>query len=97
MLESRLEVLHAQAEEVSTGRTGDAQAKLLRQIEVLQTQYAIASDNWRGIEGSLLSRIKSLEEEREDVGRREGDLRRKARELVCYFVDSAGRTFADNL
>ncbi len=86
MLESRLEMLHARAEEVSTGTTSDSQTKLLRQIEVLQTQYALANENWQGIEGSLLHKIKNLEEERDEVIKREADIRRKARDLVSVAV-----------
>ncbi|KAI9677093.1 MAG: hypothetical protein M1817_006932 [Caeruleum heppii] len=80
-LESKMEVLRARAEEVSTGATGDAQAKLLRQIETLQTQYAVASENWQGIEGSLVTRVTSLEKERDELTRKESDIRRKAREV----------------
>ncbi|KAI9749937.1 MAG: hypothetical protein M4579_006672 [Chaenotheca gracillima] len=80
MLETRIEALRARVEEASTGATGDAQAKLLRQIETLQSQYAIASENWQGIESSLLTRVTSLEKERDDLSKREGDVRRKARE-----------------
>lgn len=83
MLESKLEVMRARAEEVSSGTTGDAQAKLLRQIETLQSQYAVASENWQGIEASLIARATSLEKERDDATRREADIRRKAREVVC--------------
>ena len=82
MLESKLEVMRARAEEVSSGATGDAQAKLLRQIETLQTQYAVASENWQGIEASLIARATSLEKERDEATRREADIRRKAREVV---------------
>ena len=85
MLERRLEAFRARAEEAFTGSGGDVQAKLLRQIETLQNQYAIASENWQGIEGSLLSRVAALEKERDDVVKREGDLRRKARETVGNF------------
>lgn len=84
MLESKLEVMRARAEEVSSGATGDAQAKLLRQIETLQTQYAVASENWQGIEASLIARATNLEKERDEATRREADIRRKAREVVCY-------------
>lgn len=83
MLESKLEVMRARAEEVSSGATGDAQAKLLRQIETLQTQYAVASENCQGIEASLIARATNLEKERDDATRREADIRRKAREVVC--------------
>ena len=84
ILESRLEAYRVRAEEASTGQGGDIQAKLLRQIETLQNQYAVASENWQGIEGSLLSRVSVLEKERDDVTKREADMRRKARELVRY-------------
>ncbi|PQE24552.1 m repeat protein [Rutstroemia sp. NJR-2017a WRK4] len=82
MLESKLEVMRARAEEVSSGATGDAQAKLLRQIETLQTQYAVASENWQGIEASLTARTTSLEKERDEAIKREADVRRKAREVA---------------
>lgn len=82
MLESKLEVMRARAEEVSSGAAGDAQAKLLRQIETLQTQYAVAGENWQGIEASLIARATSLEKERDEATRREADIRRKAREVV---------------
>ncbi|KAH8598778.1 TATA element modulatory factor 1 DNA binding-domain-containing protein [Bisporella sp. PMI_857] len=81
-LESKLEVMRARAEEVTTGATGDAQAKLLRQIETLQTQYAVASENWQGIEASLIARAAGLEKERDEATRREADIRKKAREVT---------------
>lgn len=92
ILESRLEAYRARAEEASAGQSGDVQAKLLRQIETLQNQYAVASENWQGIEGSLLSRVTTLEKERDDIAKREVDIRRKAREnvgssLVPQFMD----------
>jgi TATA element modulatory factor len=82
MLESRLELMRTRAEEVSSGATSDAQAKLLRQIETLQTQYAVASENWQGIEASLVARVKSLEKERDEALKKESDIRRRAREAV---------------
>ena len=82
ILESRLEAYRARAEEASAGQSGDVQAKLLRQVETLQNQYAVASENWQGIEGSLLSRVTTLEKERDDIAKREADIRRKARETV---------------
>ncbi|KAL8722416.1 MAG: hypothetical protein Q9225_001095 [Loekoesia sp. 1 TL-2023] len=80
ILESRLEAYRARAEEASAGSGGDVQAKLLRQIETLQNQYAVASENWQGIEGSLLARASTLEKERDEIAKRETDVRRKARE-----------------
>jgi hypothetical protein len=88
MLESKLEIMRARAEEVYSGATGDAQAKLLRQIETLQTQYAVASENWQGIEASLIARAANLEKERDEATRREADIRRKAREVVCSIRNS---------
>jgi chromosome segregation ATPase len=82
VLESKMESLRSRAEEASSGATGETQAKLLRQIETLQTQYAAASENWHTLEGSLLSRLASVEKERDDTGRRESDLRKKIREMV---------------
>lgn len=81
-LESKLESFRARAEEASSSDQGDVQAKLLRQIETLQSQYAAASQNWQGIESSLLSRITSLEKERDDIATRESDVRRKLREVT---------------
>ncbi|KAH9883718.1 TATA element modulatory factor 1 TATA binding-domain-containing protein [Xylariomycetidae sp. FL2044] len=82
ILESNLEALRARAEEASSGAVGDAQAKLLRQIETLQTQHSIASDNWQGMEASLVARASNLERERDEALRRESDMRRKARETA---------------
>ncbi|KAF4160272.1 hypothetical protein CNMCM6936_004013 [Aspergillus lentulus] len=81
VLESKMEALRSKAEEASSGSTGETQAKLLRQIETLQTQYAVASENWQTLEGSLLSRLANVEKERDDVARREGEMRRKMREV----------------
>lgn len=82
ILESRLEAYRARAEEASAGSGGDVQAKMLRQIETLQNQYAVASENWQGIEGSLLARASALEKERDEIAKREADMRRKVRETV---------------
>lgn len=84
VLESKIEALRARVEEASSGSTGDAHAKLLRQVETLQTQYAIASENWQGIEGSLLARVANLEKERDELSKKESDIRRKAREMVPF-------------
>ncbi|KAK0733606.1 TATA element modulatory factor 1 TATA binding-domain-containing protein [Lasiosphaeria miniovina] len=82
VMESKLEAMRIRAEEASSGAIGDSQAKLLRQVETLQTQYSIASENWQGIEATLLARIGSLEKERDDALQRESDMRRKAREAA---------------
>ncbi|KAK4197834.1 putative TATA element modulatory factor [Triangularia verruculosa] len=82
MMEGKLEAMRMRAEEASSGVAGDSQAKLLRQIEQLQTQYSIASENWQGIETNLLARIAGLEKERDEALQRESDMRRKAREAA---------------
>lgn len=82
ILESKLEALRVRAEEASSGAVGDAQVKLLRQIETLQTQYSVASENWQGMEASLEARAANLEKERDEALRRESDMRRKAREVA---------------
>lgn len=86
VMESKMESLRSKAEEASSGAVGESQAKLLRQIETLQTQYAVASENWQTLEGSLLSRLANLEKERDDVAQREGEMRRKVRETVSTSI-----------
>jgi TATA element modulatory factor len=81
-LESKMESLRNRAEEASSSGGGDTQAKLLRQMETLQNQYAVASENWQGIEGSLLTHIANVEKERDGLEHREGDLRKKIREVT---------------
>ncbi|KAH7326703.1 TATA element modulatory factor 1 TATA binding-domain-containing protein [Stachybotrys elegans] len=78
--ESKLEAMRVAAEEATSGSAGDAQLKLVRQIETLQTQYATASDNWQGIEASLLAKVAGLEKEKDEAQRRESEMRKKARE-----------------
>ena len=91
VLESKMESLRSKAEEASSGAAGESQAKLLRQIETLQTQYSVASENWQTLEGSLLSRLANLEKERDDIAQREGEMRRKIREVVSIvFLVSRG-------
>ena len=82
--------MRIRAEEASSGVTGDSQAKLLRQVETLQTQYSIASENWQGIESTLLARITNLEKERDEALQRESDMRKKAREAVSLRSPDAG-------
>jgi TATA element modulatory factor len=82
IMESKLEAMRGRAEEVSSGAIGDSHAKLMRQVETLQSQYSIASDNWQGIETTLLARVANLEKERDEALQRESDMRKKAREAV---------------
>lgn len=81
-LESKLESFRLRAEEATTGDLGDSHAKLLRQIETLQGQYSAATQNWQGIESTLLGRITTLEKERDEVVGRENDVRRKLRDAT---------------
>ncbi|TQN65198.1 Protein sgm1 [Colletotrichum shisoi] len=81
-MEGKLEAMRALAEEASSGAVGDSQVKLLRQVETLQTQHAIAAENWQGIEASLVARVGNLERERDDALRRESEMRKKARETA---------------
>ncbi|KIV93416.1 hypothetical protein PV10_04629 [Exophiala mesophila] len=81
-LESRLESFRVRAEEATSLDHGNVQAKLLRQIETLQSQYANASQNWQGIETNMLGRITSLERERDEAVSRETDLRKKLRDAT---------------
>lgn len=80
-LESKLEVLRLRTEEHSVNTDNDSQAKLLRQIETLQTQYNIASDNWQGIEAGLNTRLTTLQKERDELAKREADARKKTRDI----------------
>ncbi|KAI6779035.1 TATA element modulatory factor-like protein [Emericellopsis cladophorae] len=82
MMESKLEAMRSVAEEASSGSGGEGQIKLIRQIETLQSQYATASDNWQGIEASLLAKVANLEKERDEATRRESEMRKKAREAA---------------
>lgn len=72
--------MRSRSEEVTSSATGDSQANLLRQIETLQTQYSLASENWQGIETTLTSRVTALEKDRDETAKRESDARRKARD-----------------
>jgi len=91
-LESRLEVLRERNEEASSATIGGDQSKLLRQIELLQSQYSQASENWQGIEISLQARLTAVERERDEVSKQESDVRKKARE-----ANSASRRLQDEL
>ncbi|KAH0294081.1 hypothetical protein KCU62_g738, partial [Aureobasidium sp. EXF-3399] len=90
--ESRLEALRVRAEEASSDVGGDSQAKLLRQIETLQTQYSLAAENWRTIETSLNGRIAAVEKERDEATKREADVRKKARD-----ISSKAKRFEDQI
>jgi hypothetical protein len=79
-----LEVLRSRAEESSTSTNSSAQAKLLRQIEMLQTQHSIASQNWQRIEGSLQHRSESLEKEKHDLTKRIEEEKKRVKDAVYH-------------
>ena len=81
-MESKLEVLRSREEESSTSATSSAQAKLLRQIEMLQTQHTIASQNWQRIEGSLQHRNENLEKENNDLTKKWEEEKKKVKDTV---------------
>ncbi|RCI11820.1 hypothetical protein L249_7375 [Ophiocordyceps polyrhachis-furcata BCC 54312] len=83
-MESKLETMRAAAEEASSRSGGEAQVNMFRQIEMLQSQYASARENWQGIESSLLAKAANLERERDDAQRRESDMRKKARDAASH-------------
>lgn len=91
-MEAKLEALRSRTEEASSSAPSSAQTALLRQIETLQTQYALATENWQGIESSLNARITTLEKDRDEIARREADIRKKARE-----TNSKSRRLEDEL
>lgn len=76
-----MEHFRAKSEELSSGASGDSNLNLIRQVEVLQAQHDIASENWRGIESNLQSRIANLEQESEDNASRESYFRKKIKTL----------------
>jgi len=54
----------------------------MRQIEMLQTQHAIASQNWQRIEGSLQRRHEALEKEKFDLIKKLDEEKKKLRDAV---------------
>lgn len=91
-LETRLEVLRERNEEASSATIGGDQSKLLRQIDLLQSQYSQASENWQGIESSLQARLAVVERERDEASKQESEVRKRARE-----ANSASRKLQDEL
>ncbi|UKZ52222.1 hypothetical protein TrVGV298_005997 [Trichoderma virens] len=91
-MERKLEGVRVTAEEAASGTGGEAQVKLFRQIETLQSQYASARQNWQGIEASLMAKTTTLERERDEAERRESEMRKKARD-----ASKRSRTLEDEL
>ena len=80
-LESRLEALRSRSEEEGVTGTGEGNVQLLRQVETLQRQYALAKDNWEAIEASLNGRLVAVERERDESSRREAEARKRVRDI----------------
>lgn len=81
-LEGEIEELRARLEESTTSTSELSQTKLLRQIEALQTQYALARQNWARIEESLMLRSNHAERERDELRVEEDALRTRLRKLA---------------
>lgn len=81
-LEAKVEMYRGRSEELSSGTSSDSQVTLLRQIEVLQSQHSIATENWNGIESNLQNRITNLEQQLEESNSREAYFRKKVKGLV---------------
>ncbi|KAG5973150.1 hypothetical protein E4U58_005594 [Claviceps cyperi] len=81
-VEGKLEAMRVAAEEASAGNGGEAQVKMFRQMETLQSQYISARENWQGIEASLIAKSTGLEKERDEAQRRESEMRKKARDAA---------------
>ncbi|CCG82255.1 Putative uncharacterized protein [Taphrina deformans PYCC 5710] len=81
-LETELENLRATLEESTTNASENAQAKLLRQIEGLQTSQSLARQNWARIEESLVMRSKHAEQERDELREQEDEFRNRLRSAV---------------
>ncbi|KAG6082685.1 hypothetical protein E4U33_005412 [Claviceps sp. LM78 group G4] len=82
VVEGKLEAMRVAAEEASAVNGGEAQVKMFRQMETLQSQYTSARENWQGIEASLIAKSTGLEKERDEAQRRESEMRKKARDAA---------------
>lgn len=87
-MESKVEYYRSMSEEASSqGVQNSAHIALLRQIEILQSQHAIATENWQGIESNLLEKISGLEKEVKSWKDQETNLRRKHKNLTIQLKD----------
>lgn len=94
-LEAKVEMYRSKSEELSSatnsdvlsgkidGPTGskESQVALLRQVEILQSQLTVATENRNGIESNLQARISNLEQQLEDANNRETYFKRKIKSL----------------
>lgn len=86
-LEARVEHYRALSEAARATSSSDGGSKeasesaLVQQVEVLQAQHAIASENWAGIETRLRDRVAEMERELESAKTQEISLRKKYKDL----------------
>lgn len=80
-LETRVEHYRGLNEEATARNSDENTAKLLNQIENLNSQHSHSQDNWRSVELSLQGKISKLEEEVEECKSREAALVKKNKSL----------------
>ncbi|KAG5356324.1 Protein SGM1 [Yarrowia sp. B02] len=80
-LETRVEHYRGLNEEATARNSDENTAKLLNQIENLNSQHSHSQDNWRSVELSLQGKISKLEEEIEECKSRESALVKKNKAL----------------
>lgn len=80
-LEARVEHYRGLNEEATARNSDENTAKLLNQIENLNSQHSHSQDNWRSVELSLQGKISKLEEEVEECKSREAALVKKNKAL----------------
>lgn len=85
-LDAKAEMYRGRSEELTSGTSSESQVTLLRQIEVLQSQHSIATENWSGIEQNLQNRISSLEQQLQESSSREAYFKKKVKGLVSYIT-----------
>lgn len=80
-LETHVEHYRGLNEEATARNSDENTAKLLNQIENLNSQHSHSQDNWRSVELSLQGKISKLEEEVEECKSREAALMKKNKAL----------------
>lgn len=80
-LEARVEHYRGLNEEATARNSDENTAKLLNQIENLNSQHSHSQDNWRSVELSLQGKISKLEEEVAECKSREAALVKKNKAL----------------
>lgn len=80
-LEARVEHFRGLNEEAVARNSDENTAKLLNQIEKINSQHSLSQDNWRGIELSLQGKISKLETDISELKQREAALIKKNKSL----------------